>query len=166
MNKKTKTWVSILVAVVIVVVLVGIAALAGTTYFFMSHIHQTSAAENQAADRFAREREKLSGRRALLELDERDEVVVNREVTAERPSTAKLQTLHALVYDPREERIVEVNIPFWLLRVMPSGRMSFGNRRINLDSTRVTVADLEQHGAGLILDHRDRRGSQVLVWTE
>jgi hypothetical protein len=54
--------------------------------------------------------------------------------------------------------------------MMPSGgRFSLlKDNGINFDSerTRLTVEDLERHGAGLVLDHRNARGAQVLVWTE
>jgi hypothetical protein len=171
MDKRTKTWLSIGVAVLIVVVMLGVAAVGGTAYFVYSHFRQTSVEDLQAGDRFAQVRQRLGGRRALLEIDDRDEVVIHR---SERPvavaSDTRLRRLKAMVYDPREGRIVEVDIPFWLLRMMPSGgRFSFLNDHgINFDSdrTRLTVEDLEGHGAGLILDHGDRRGAQVLVWTE
>jgi len=63
-----------------------------------------------------------------------------------------------------------VTIPFWLLRLAPSGKkMSFLNDNgIDFDSDRVhlTLEDLERRGPGLVLDQANRRGSQVLVWTE
>jgi hypothetical protein len=167
MDKRTKTWISILVAVLIVIVLLGAAAIGGAAYFVYSHIRQTPLEEAQAGDRFVQVRQRLSSREPLLSIDDRDEVVIRR---SEPGSPVKLQTLRTMVYDPREGRIVELDIPFWLLRIMPSGgRLSFLNDNgINLDSerTRLTVEDLERHGAGLILDHRDRNGAQILVWTE
>jgi hypothetical protein len=91
-------------------------------------------------------------------------VVIHRSERSAISSTdSRLRTLNAMVYDPRDGRIVDVDIPFWLLRMMPAGgRFSFLNGQgVNFDSerTRLTVEDLEQHGAGLILDHRDRRGA-------
>jgi hypothetical protein len=65
---------------------------------------------------------------------------------------------------------VRVSIPFWLLRLAPTGkRMSFlSENGVDFDSDRVhlTLEDLERRGPGLILDHIDRQGSLVLVWTE
>lgn len=168
MDKRTRTWVSIIIAILVVVAMLGAAAVGGTAYFIYSHIRQTPIEETQAGDRFAQVRQRLGSRRPLLEIDDRDDVVIHREERG-APGVARLQTLRALVYDAREARIVEVDIPFWLLRIMPSGRFSFlDDNGINFDSDRVrlTVGDLERHGAGLVLDHRDRRGSQVLVWTE
>jgi hypothetical protein len=39
---------------------------------------------------------------------------------------------------------------------------------IDFDSDRVhlTMEDVDRRGPGLLLDQADRRGSQVLVWTE
>ena len=64
---------------------------------------------------------------------------------------------------------MNVSIPMWLLRLAPSNKFSFLNDNgIDFDSDRVhlTLDDLERRGPGLLLDQADRRGSQVLVWTE
>ena len=169
MNKRTKTWISIAVAVLIVVVMLGIAAIGGTAYFLSSHVRQSAIDEAQASERFAQARQQLGSRPALLEVDDRDDVVIHRGEAAAGPVGAKLKALRALVYDVREGRIVDVDIPFWFVRMMPSGQMSFiddNGIRFDSDRVRVTVEDIERHGAGLILDHRDRTGARVLVWTE
>jgi hypothetical protein len=170
MDKRTKTWISVIVGILIVVVMLGVAAIGGTAYFVYSHFREAPAEEAQAGERFEQLRQRLSGRRALIEIDDREQVVIRRSLRAEAVANAGLRTLNAIVYDPREGRIVEADIPFWLLRLMPAGgRFSFlSDQGITFDSdeTRLTVEDLEGHGAGLILDHRDRRGAQVLVWTE
>lgn len=171
MEKRTRTWISVIIGILVVVVLLGAAAIGGTTYFVFSHIRRVPVEDAQAGDRFAEMRKRLSEQTALLEIDDRDQVVIHRsERSAVSTPGRPLRTLNAMVYDPRDGRIVDVDIPFWLLRMMPAGgRFSFLNGQgVNFDSerTRLTVEDLERHGAGLILDHRDRRGAQVLVWTE
>jgi hypothetical protein len=168
MDKRTKTWLSIVVAILAVLVMGGVAIVAGSVYFVYSHVRQAPAEEMQAGDRFAQVREQMANQQPLLEISDRDELVVHSAAEAP-PSGGRVNTLRAMVYDPREERIVDVDIPFWLLRIMPSGRFSFMNRSgIDFDSDRirVTVEDLEKRGPGLVLDHRDRRGARVLVWTE
>lgn len=170
MEKRTKTWISVIIGILIVVVMLGAAAIGGTAYFVYSHIRRVPVEDAQAGDRFAQMRQRLGGGIALLEIDDRDEVVIHRSERSAISTDSRLRTLNAMVYDPREGRIVDVDIPFWLLRMMPAGgRFSFLNGQgVNFDSerTRLTVEDLERHGAGLILDHRDRRGAQILVWTE
>jgi hypothetical protein len=62
-----------------------------------------------------------------------------------------------------------VQIPFWLLHMVPSKHLSLLNDEgidIDTDRVRLTLDDLERRGPGLILDAKDRRGSLVLVWTE
>jgi hypothetical protein len=37
---------------------------------------------------------------------------------------------------------------------------------VDSDRVNLKLEDLERMGPGLILDQKDRRGSEVLVWTE
>jgi len=62
-----------------------------------------------------------------------------------------------------------VDLPFWLLRLVPSGRLgnvSGSGSDFSFESGRITVDDLERHGPGLILDSKDSRNAQILIWTE
>jgi hypothetical protein len=73
-----------------------------------------------------------------------------------------------MAFDSRDERVVRMDIPFWLLRLRMRGtRINVGgNGNIDLAKLRLTVEDLERFGPTLIVDHRDADGSRVLVWTE
>ena len=170
MSQKTrKTWVSVLIASVIIVGVLAAAAIGGTAFFIYRHVN-TQVTSNERADvQFAEARARFAGQRPLLELRHGDEPVLHREaIPAEMPE-AKLETLRVLAYDNREEKLVRVSIPFWLLRLAPTRHVSFlSDTGIDFDSERVrlTLDDLERRGPGLILDQADRRGSQVLVWTE
>jgi hypothetical protein len=169
MDKRTKTWLSIVVAILAVVAMLGAAAIGGSIFFVYSHVRQAHVEDKQAGDRFAEVRQKMGGRQPLLEIRDREQVVVNRAATSQGVAVARPEVLRAIVYDSRDGRIVDVDIPFWLLRIMPSGRFSFVNDAgLDFDSERihVTVEDLEEHGPGLILDHRTQRGGEILVWTE
>ena len=68
--------------------------------------------------------------------------------------------MRVLVYDAHEGRLVHVDLPFWLLRLVPSGRMSKvsgAGSEFSFESGHITVDDLERHGPGLILDARETR---------
>lgn len=108
------------------------------------------------------------------------EPIIHQPDPAQKKS-ADLQTLHALVYDPAASKLVRANIPFWLLRFSPRGRINLpAGVRLDSGSAHFTVKDLERHGPGLILDlnehdfdgfEHDRdelRGSeiQMLVWID
>ena len=88
-----------------------------------------------------------------------DEPLLHRELLKKEMPTKPLEALRVLAYDPDAEKLVHVSIPFWLLRLAPSGkRMSFlSDNGVDFDSDRVhlTLDDIERRGPGLILDQKD-----------
>jgi hypothetical protein len=164
-----KTWISVVIAAVIIIGILAIAAIGGTAFFIYRHVNTEVTANENADARFAEERKRFAGQKPLIEIRKDDEPVLNRdEIPASLPA-AKLETLRVLAYDSHEGKLVRVSIPFWLLRLAPTNHMSFlSDTGIEFDSDRVnlTLEDLERRGPGLVLDQTDRRGSQVLVWTE
>jgi nitrate reductase NapE component len=168
MAQRIPTWAAILIAGVIIFGMLAVAAVGGTAFFIYRHINTTPTGHDAAAAEFTQARARFAGQQPLIEMSVGDEPVVHRELVKD-PSGRKLETLRVLAYDRHERKLVRVSIPFWLLRLLPSNHFSFlDDNGINIDSERVnlTVDDLERRGPGLVLDTRDRRGSEVLVWTE
>ena len=165
-----RTWVSVLIAGIVIVGILAIAAVGGTFYFFSRHIHTQFTPPESANAEFAQTRARFAGQQALIEIRHDEEPILHRELVPQASAAGKpLVSLRVLAYDTRGNKLVHVSIPFWLMRMAPSKRMSFLNDNgIDFDSDRVhlTLEDLERRGPGLILDQADRRGSQVLVWTE
>jgi hypothetical protein len=163
--------VSVLIAAVIIVGILAVSAIGGTAFFFYRHIQSESVqSETVAAEQFAAARARFAGQKPLIEMRRRDEPVLHREYLTSAADGKRLETLRVLAYDPDNGKLVRVAIPMWLLRLAPSGkRMTFlSDNGIDFDSERVnlTLDDLERRGPGLLLDHADRHGSLVLVWTE
>ena len=164
-----KTWISVLIASVLIVGILAVAAIGGTAFFIYQHVNTQFAPNEKAEAQFAEARARFAGQKPLIEMRKDDEPVLHRDVIPASLPATKLETLHVLAYDTHEEKLVRVSIPFWLLRLAPTNHVSFLNDTgIDFDSDRVrlTLADLERRGPGLIIDHADRRGSHVLVWTE
>jgi type II secretory pathway pseudopilin PulG len=164
-----KTWVSVLIAAVIIIGMLAAAAVGGTAYFFYRHVHTEVTPNENAAQRFAEARARFAGQRPLIEIQKDDRALLHREVIPASGSSTKLVSLRVLAYDTHGSKLVNVSIPFWLIRMAPSHRFSFrDDMGVDFDSERVhiTIEDLERRGPGLVLDQADRRGSQVLVWTE
>jgi hypothetical protein len=163
-----KTWLSILIAAVIIVGIMAVAVVGGTAYFFSRHISTQIAPSDDAAHEFAAARERFTGQQPLVEIRRGDQAVVHREVIPVSMPATKLESLRVLAYDTHARKLVRVSIPFWLLRMAPSRNFSLINNGIDFDSERVhlTVEDLERRGPGLILDQTEHGGSQVLVWAE
>jgi len=164
-----KTWVSVLIAGVIIVGILAATAIGGTAFFIYRHVNTQFTPSENAKEQFAAARARFSGQKPLIEIRKGDEPILHRDTIPAVMPAAKLETLRVLAYDTHGGKLVRVNIPFWLLRLAPSKHVSFMNDTgIDFDSDRVhlTLDDLERRGPGLILDQADRRGSQVLVWAE
>ena len=168
MASSRKTWISILIAAAIVVAVLAAAIIGSTAFFFYRHISTESTNSESAAGEFARARQRFAGQQALIELrGESEAPTIHRRASAggELP-----QTLRVLAFEPRDRKLVRINIPFWLLRLAPSRPLTLRDGvGISLEDDRLhlTVQDLDRAGPGLILDARDLHGgTQALVWTE
>jgi hypothetical protein len=173
MPTSRKTWISILIAAVIIVGVLALTVVGGTAFFIYRHVNAEFTNDQTAEQEFVSARERFSGQQPLIEIKRNEEPVVHRELIQGSGAAAarKLDTLRVLAYDDRAGKLVRVSIPFWLLRVLPTRNLSFLNDEgidvdIDSDRVRLTIDDLDRRGPGLLLDHKDRRGSQVLVWTE
>ena len=170
MDQKTRrTWISIVIAGVIIIGVLAIAIVGGTAYFFFHHINTEYTPKENAEQKFAEARARFAGKQPLIEMRKGDQPTVHRELVDAAHSDAALESLRILAYDPGERKLVRVSIPFWLIRLAPGKNFSFLNdHNIDLDAERVRLnaADLERLGPSLILDQQDRRGAYVLVWTE
>jgi hypothetical protein len=168
MSSSRKTWISIVVALLIVFALAGLGIIGGGVYYVYRHVNARFASTESAAEEFAHEEARFAGQQALIEIREGDHPIVQKPTTS--APHAELQRLCGLAYDPRNHKLVRFNIPMWLLRLAPSRRMSFlrdaGDLDFDADRIHLTVDDLDRRGPGLILDHEDPRGTRVLVWTE
>ena len=162
---KVKTWVWIVVGVVAIGILGIVALAAAGLWFVRSHVdvRQTTAAA--ATSDFETVRAKFTGTRPLIELDERGDFIranTDRPIGAVRP-----QTLNVMAFDTNDEKVVRMEVPFWLLRLKSGGsHFSMNGESVDLAKMHLTVEDLERYGPTLILDHKDRKGAHVLVWTE
>jgi hypothetical protein len=164
-----KTWISVLIAAVIIVGVLAVSAVGGTAYFIYRHVNTEFTPTEDAEKQFAAARARFTGQQPLIEMRKGDEPVIHREAIWKTIPAAKLETLRVLAYDTRANKLVNVSIPMWLLRLAPSNNFSFmKNNGIDFDSDRMHISldDLERRGPGLILDQTERRESQVLVWTE
>ena len=164
-----RTWISVLIAAVIIVGLLAIAVVGGTAYFFYHHINTQYTPRENAEQQFAEARARFGGRKPLIEMRRGDAPIVHRELLQGAQASAKLESLRVLAYDAGERKIVRVSIPFWLIRLAPGKNFSFLNDNgfdFDSDRVRLTSDDLDRLGPSLILDEQDRRGAYVLVWTE
>jgi hypothetical protein len=92
---------------------------------------------------------------------------VDIRTTTVAAATERPQTLRIMAFDSHDEKVVNLQLPFWLLRLKGGGsRFDIGRSNIDLARMRLTVEDLERYGPILILDQKDTDGSRVLIWSQ
>ena len=167
MAGRIKTWIWVIVGIVVICIL-GVVAMAGAGfYFFSQHFDTQAATPAKAGVQFDQARAQFKGQKPLIELDERGHFLRSNP-DRPAPSTSKTpEHLYVLAFDPDDERIVKVSIPFWLLRFKSRGaRVDFNGGRLDLEDLKLTVDDLERFGPTLIVDHKAMSGERVLVWSQ
>lgn len=105
-----------------------------------------------------------------LEITPGGEVRVHREL--ERAEPVELHVLHLLAFEPDRERLTQVDVPFWFVRMKLSQTVGLGTLVAGLlrdwDDLDLGIDedDLERRGPGRILDHTRPSGPRVVLWTE
>lgn len=165
MAGKVKTWVWVVIGIVVCGILGVIAMAAAGLYFVKSHVDIKSTTTAAATEDFQTIRRRFSTQKPLIELDEHGTFL--RANTDRAAGTQPPKTLNIMAFDPREEKVVRLELPFWILRLKSGGaRFDIGRSNVDLERMRLTVEDLERYGPILILDQKDTDGSRVLVWSQ
>src|SRR5258705_8964304 len=111
-----RTWVSVLIAGIIIVGILAVAAVGGTFYFFSRHIRTQFTPPESADAEFAQTRARFAGQQALIEIRQDEEPILHRELVPHAGAAEKpLVSLRVLAYDTRARKLGHVSIPFWLM---------------------------------------------------
>ncbi|MDO8834632.1 MAG: hypothetical protein Q7V01_03510 [Vicinamibacterales bacterium] len=167
MAKKTP-WGWIIFGIVAFTMLVGVSliAVAGFVVYQQFAFKSTPSTARSAEQKFEEVAKRFEGQTPLLVIEDGEPVL--RRPTATR-SRARIEALHVMVWEPDDERVVSLNIPFWLIR-MTNGhpiKLSAGDDHTDArPQLKITAADLERHGPGLILMHGKPGGERVIVWAQ
>lgn len=167
MAGKVKTWVWVVLGIVVVGILCVIAVAGVGLYFFSQHVQTHAASPANAAREFEQIEGRFTGQKPLIELDSQGRYL-RANTDRNPPPNAKVpDALCVIAFDPGEGRIVRINIPFWLLRMKMHGTtIDFNGRRMDLEDLKLSVEDLERFGPTLIVDHKNASGERVLVWSQ
>ena len=166
MAGKVRTWVWVVVGIAVFCVLALVAVVGGAFFYMSRHIETKSATPASAAREFEAVRSGFSGQKPLIELDRNGRFV---RAHTDRPGPANVAVpdqLRILAFDPSDGRIVQVSVPFWLLRMKASNAtIDLNGSKMDLEDLRLTIHDLERQGPSLIVDHQAPDGDRVLVWS-
>jgi hypothetical protein len=164
---KVKTWVWVVISIVVVFAL-GLVTLAGVGFYFVSkHIDTKEVSPAAAAQEFEAVKAAFAGQKPLIELDSRGQFLRAHTDRAVPAHATTPDQLYLLAFDPKDRRIVRFSLPFWLLRMKAGNTtIDLNGNRMDLEDLRLTVADLERFGPTLIVDHQSPDGERVLVWSK
>jgi flagellar basal body-associated protein FliL len=167
MAGRIKTWIWVVVAIVVLGI-VGIVAMAGVGfYFFSKHFDTKVVSRESAGEEFDGVKARFATQKPLIELDDHGRFL---RANVDRPVNQHVKVpdqLFVLAFDPDDQRIVKVTIPFWLLRMKThGGTVDFNASQLDLEDLKLTVEDLERFGPTLIVDHKSTTGERVLVWSQ
>ncbi len=166
---KKKNWLLIVLGIVIFVVIVGAAAVVGFGFWMYKQMG-VRVADNANPQQFAEEVERFKGQTPYIDMkvvDGREEATVHREL--EKPTRTRLNSLHLVVYNERDHKLIRMSLPFWLLRLGGNSPVNFHQDRSGFDPgvrLSVTVEDLEKRGPGLVVQTVGRHGDSVIIWQD
>jgi hypothetical protein len=167
MAGKVKTWVWVVLAVVVIGILCVIAMAGAGLYFFSKNIETRAVSLSEATLEFEAIRKRFETQKPLIELDERGRFLRGNPDRSTPPNVRPPEKLYVLAFDDDDGRIVRVSVPFWLLRMKAGGTtIDFNGNKMDLEDLKLSVEDLERFGPTLIVDHRETDGSRVLVWSQ
>jgi hypothetical protein len=169
MAEKKRNWLLIILGIVVVVVILGVAAVVGFGYWMYRQMEITTTTTGNIEQEFADVRARFQGKVPYVEIsmDDQDKAVVHHEL--EKGTRTPLQHLRLVAYDEREHRLVRLTIPFWLVRLGKNKEINLSAGRSGFDPgvrLSVTPEDIERFGPGLIIDGVGRRGERFIIWAE
>ncbi|MCP4571555.1 MAG: hypothetical protein GY838_04325 [bacterium] len=142
-----------------------ICGIAGWVLFLQLATDVENLPSAEVRQEFEGVRAGLAARPPMLVADAAGDVVRNPAATDD-PS-ARPRWVKARVFDAGAARLVRVALPFWWVR-LKSPVFEYALRQAGEDPARlgVTVADLQRHGVGLIIDDTQANDDLLLIWTE
>ena len=163
MTKKRRNWILIIFGVAVLCVFVGIGAIIAAAAWFNQNLTMQQTTDREAQSEFEAIRQRFPNQSPLLAIrDGRTVYSTNRSPAG--PGTS-LDRLHVLVWEPDDERLASISIPFWLLRLKSTPiQLSSYASGMNDDDINLRPEDIEKYGPGIILDTSGRSGERILLW--
>jgi hypothetical protein len=146
------------------IALIIVAFAAFGMIFFVRNVSMEQATTAEADRSFETVRAQFKDK-PIIAIDGRENVTLQRR-PPNAPPPVKPTVLHIMAHDPEDERVVNVKVPFWLLRLGREKIRLGSGGDFQLEDLKITAQELERYGPALLLDHRDRSGTRVLVWTQ
>jgi hypothetical protein len=164
--RKKRNWIAIVLGVLLLFGMLGVGCVVVAVSFFRQNLTVENTDEQAAMQQLDDVRKKFPGQQPLIQIvDGRPQIVAER--ADEKPAQTDLTTLHVIAFDSDEGHLVNMSIPFWLLR-MKSGPIRISAYSQGWDDRGVSfrVEDIEKHGPGIIADVTRAGEGRVILWAE
>lgn len=166
-KSRKRTWVIALVSIAALGVFGTVVLIGLGVYVFMSNVDIEDATPETAELSFQEARAHFIGDQPLIRLTRENGRVRAEVLRRDRPSDVRPESLHVMVWDPSDERLVKVRIPLWLLRFGDNATVDFSEADDDIvGDLDLTLEDIDYHGPGLVLDYQDADQERVLLWTQ
>jgi hypothetical protein len=165
--KKRRNWLLIAFGVLVLLVFVGLGAIIAVTAWVQQNLSVRDTSQTNAHAEFDAVRQKFPHRPPLLEMRDGRPAYSNGSPPAPSPTRVALDRMHVMAWDPEDEKLVSVSVPFWLLRLkatpieLGSYASGFDDHHVNLRAD-----ELERYGPGIIIDATMPSGERVLLWAQ
>ncbi len=163
--KKKRTWLWIVLGVVLFFFAVTAGGCFVAIYMFREAVSVTEMSAGSADGEFEKVRARFAGQAPLINMvDGRPQFAADR-ATPGNPQPVR--SIHIIAWDDDEAKLVRFSLPFWLLR-LKSGPIQLSSYSEGWDDRGVSfrVEDIEKHGPGLLLDVSEGRDGRVIIWVE
>jgi len=163
---KKRNWIAIILGVLLLFGMLGVGCVIVAVSFFRQNLTVETTDEQAAMQQLDDVRKKFPGQQPLIQMvDGRPQLATER--TTQTPAQTTLSTLHVVAFDTDEGHLVNMSIPFWLLR-MKSGPIRISAYSQGWDDRGVSfrVEDIEKHGPGIIADVTRPGEGRVILWAE
>jgi hypothetical protein len=171
---KKRNWLAIILGVLLLFGMLAVGCVVVTVSFFRQNFDiSDNITEAGAKSEFDAVYARFPGQQPFIEM--RDGRPQRVAADVKPPASGKpLTTLHVIAFDPDDEELAKVSLPFWLLR-MKSGPIKLSAYSDGWDDRGLSfnIKDLEDHGPGIIVDvnrfdddQGRRREGRLLIWAE
>src|SRR4051812_37609484 len=135
----TKTWIWIILGFVGVCVL-GLSLVAGAGVYFVSkHINVRATTSSNALQTFDAARATFKTQQPLIELDAFEHAREARPIADLPTSAVQPSDLHALVWKASDNKLVNVSVPFWVLKMGHQKMDLAGGNDFNFERLHISV---------------------------
>lgn len=158
-----RTWVKWTICGIALVVLC-VAALAATgAYFALRKLDTRVVTEAEAQREGDPIRGRYTGRAPLVEVVDAKsgDIRINRPADGTAPP---VNTIHILTWKAEDGQLFRTEVPLWLMRFSTANLVS--NLGLAPERFRLTVADIERYGPGIVVDYRAPKSDHVLIWVD